>query len=484
MKKGFRILIFTLLITVLALTFASCKDKDDGRVVTLRFSGDIEGFVKDVDIYGFHSGSVEFTYEKDGESITERGFTLDKVLENINCLAESNYLLVTGDDSTSAKFDMSTAHLVYVQIRDDGSVDFRAPSHPPVVSIKNIQEITVICKDENIADGMKLVKTSGRETLSFGSIKLKFFEQRGEVAKFEYKAYKYVQSAASVKLSSVTGESQNIVYFADFDIKKEGSDGVLIWENGRLKYKDSKKTGEVFGVVTGTDTLIYDAFFTMKDAIDANKKVMFILPDGLSMQQIEYFADKNIDLGLFSEGYRLAASVNPAISNVALATIITGGSPFETGTYERNIRKPDMPDIFDYVLAKNKSAVYIEGNGNLLLTNIEQKLNAAQNGYTDFPVYATAKSTLQSGTPDLLFVHFHGIDDVNHEYSPLTDNAKNKILEVEGYIADLIERFDGDMIIIVPDHGHITYQEDGEDKGKHGVFEKNDMYVPFYVIEK
>ncbi|MDD4315785.1 MAG: alkaline phosphatase family protein, partial [Clostridia bacterium] len=175
-------------------------------------------------------------------------------------------------------------------------------------------------------------------------------------------------------------------------------------------------------------------------------------------------------------------SVNPAISNLALATLVTGVSPYHTGITERGIKAPAQQDIFAYAAQKGKSVSYIEGNGNLILTSVEPVLNLPDaEGYTDNNVYNSAVDALEE--TDFLFVHFHGIDDVNHEYSPLSVEAKTKILEVEGYIESLVEDFDG-TVIIVPDHGSVTVTNGDKTEGKHGLFLNGDMFVPYYVITR
>lgn len=82
-----------------------------------------------------------------------------------------------------------------------------------------------------------------------------------------------------------------------------------------------------------------------------------------------------------------------------------------------------------------------------------------------------------------MFVHFHGIDDANHDYSPYSTESKEKILEVEQYISELIKDYDGNVIII-SDHGSVTIEDNGTKTGKHGVFRVEDMFVPFFFFER
>lgn len=53
--------------------------------------------------------------------------------------------------------------------------------------------------------------------------------------------------------------------------------------------------------MTGVDTVIFDAFDMMKILLDKNEMVMFILPDGLSYEQVEYYKD---NLTILSGNYK------------------------------------------------------------------------------------------------------------------------------------------------------------------------------------
>lgn len=66
----------------------------------------------------------------------------------------------------------------------------------------------------------------------------------------------------------------------------------------------------------------------------------------------------------------------------------------------------------------------------------------------------------------------------------MSEEAKQKIYEIEGYIKELVKNFYG-HVIIVPDHGAVTIEDtDGTKRGKHSLFKYGDMYVPFYYFER
>ncbi|MGI6133380.1 MAG: alkaline phosphatase family protein [Christensenellales bacterium] len=470
--------VFLLLVALTALW--ACKDKDGAEPsIYALINGDIEGGSLSVELNSLEL--KDFEYQSDGQTVKAKGYALNEVLNQADIISGQNLLMITATDGVSAVIDESTAHLCYI-MADGQKLNIKAPEHPAVVGIKDVKEFTVIAQ-EDIDIGIKIIENNSMESISYGNAKLWFFEPSGgQSVKFGNTANKYLPQKGDVGLDAIIDYQNNIVYGHNFDIVKTSQSGKLSWENGKISFEaDGKSIPSIMGIAANVDTIIYDAYEIMRSELDKGNKVMFILPDGLSYGQVAHFQQH---LNLLGGNYIKAASVNPAISNVALASIITGRSPFETGITERGVKKPNYDDIFDYALSKGLSARYIEGNSTLVATNIEPKLNLPDtNGFTDKNVYESAMAAL-GDNPDLLFVHFHGIDDVNHDFSPLSSQALDKILKIEEYIEDLMENFDG-AVIIAPDHGSVGYADkDGSFKGKHGVFQPDDMFVPFYTFLK
>ncbi len=473
-------LLLTIFILILAL-FA-CKEapeppnEDEHESINILFTGDILNANQSPDISGMEKHS--FNYTKDGEEIVAEGYRLDEIVDLLTLIDAESWLMITATDSTTARINIENADLCYV-LYEENKFSIRAPQLPPVVGIKDIAEITVVSRN-TVQTGIKLIEQQDEQIMSLGQVRMAFFNQTAANKKNDIPAYKHALKE-EFKVSDLTNEHMNLLYFENFDIIKSQEDtGRLIWQEGSLGYElDGKQYFGLKGIVFGTEKIVYDAYQDMKNAIDSDKRVMFILPDGLSLEQIRHF---NEDLTVFKQGYSVAASVNPAISNVSLATIVTGVSPYHTGITERGVKAPASQDIFAYAQSKDKNVKYIEGNSNLILTSVQPVLNPPDpDGFTDANVYNDTLAAVADGEIGLIFAHFHGIDDVNHEFSPLSDRSKQKIIEIEGYIANLIADFDG-VVIIVPDHGAVTMTNGEKTEGKHGVFAPQDMFVPYYVL--
>lgn len=461
-----------ILIILISLMMFACKKEEQDTPLNILVSGDIEGFRSEINLKEL----AKQDFDNGDEKLS--GYRLDNIIEKENVLVDSNWVLLTASDM-SARIEMSSSNLVYI-VEEDNKLNVKAPAHPRLVGIKDLIEITIIEKEAS-GTGLTLIseEKEDAELISYGNLKLNFFEESAENYKVGIVAYKYLPKS-EYKLSTLTSSNKNLLFLNNQDIIKAGdakllwSDGYFACEVGNTIYRDIK------GVVSGTETAVMDGFFHMKEALDSNKKVMFILPDGLSLQQVKY---SDNDLSFFNKNYITASSVHPAISNVSLASMVTGKSPFEHGILERGVKRPLYPDIFEYATNLGKKVSYIEGNGNLILTSVNPTYSMPDaNNYTDVSVFNNALTALEEN-PDLIFVHFHGIDDVNHLYSPISDEAKEKIVETEGYIMQLIENFDG-TVIIVPDHGAITYYDGDMPKGKHGLFQKNDMLIPYYLFKE
>lgn len=475
MKNKILFCIFIFILT--AILFSACGTTSQAANLSILISGDVIAPGK-----AELKEKVTFDAEDNGETVKTEGYKLSALLKEKSVIAEENYVLLTGADQISAKVEYSDADLIYL-VAQDGKINVKAPSHPRAAGIKNLAEITVVAKTAVSAGIMLLTPEKDTEYLSMGNARLKFFTVGAE-NKFNGKvAYKYLPTPDKVFLNALTGENVNLVYLKNGDIKKSLNNGEIVWENGTLLFNNGSEKKEIRGVLGGVEKTVFDTFSDMKTALDADKRVMVFLTDGYSLLQAKQF---NSGLKMLSDknSYVTAASVFPAVSNVALASIITGGTPYETDITVRGMKKPALPDIFNYALSLNKKAAYIEGNGNLIVTDLKPILNPADTeGSTDFNVYSCAKAEIEKN-PDLLFVHFHGIDDMNHAYSPESAEAEQKIKEIDGYIYELTKNFIG-TVIIVSDHGSQTLSGGESKKGAHGeYFSIGDMLIPYYIIEK
>lgn len=207
-------------------------------------------------------------------------------------------------------------------------------------------------------------------------------------------------------------------------------------------------------------------------------RVLVILLDGLSYYDLEELKPTFLS----GKTMRPARTVMPSISPVALASIVTGKFPNETGITSRDTRELQVDDIFGAALKLGKSSIMVEGSRKLINTSIDQLLNPDINGdgSTDDEVFACAKAQLDAGV-DLVFAHFHGYDDLAHTYGPLSPETSAKMLELDAYVEALCAGFSG-MVLVIADHGqHATT---GDKLGDHGEFRLLDMTIPWIQWEQ
>lgn len=439
MKKSKNILLM-ILIVAFALLLWSC-DKNNRTPINVCIDGDIENGVAFVDLNAFNTQNVP----------------LKSILKKVMPLSDDFDVLIT------PVFGNST--LLTARELDGTSISTTADGK---YRIDNISEITVVSKIDT-KKGVKILTMDSTLEMGRGTAKMKLYSQIDDTNEYKQIATKTNEFLVADKI---------VAYFKDYDMQKNVDDKLLSWKQGSL-ILDEKP---VYGFASGTDVTLMDFYEKMKDCVDNNKKVMFILPDGFSLEQSKAFGD-DLSVLSFDKASGVSLSVNRAISPVALATIVTGKSPYQTGVHfdenqMRSILKPNATDIFEYATSQGKSVAYLEGSGNLIIASV-----GATYGLTDRITYENAVKAINQGK-DLIFVHFHEIDDENHRNGPLSESAKTKCVEIDYYINSLIAQFNG-TIIIVSDHGHNTvYDSRNNPQGKHGSFTNLDMYIPYFIYEK
>jgi len=235
------------------------------------------------------------------------------------------------------------------------------------------------------------------------------------------------------------------------------------------------KPAEDFGYSDiGSITAVYDQSLA---EIDSGGKVMILYLDGFSWKQFQTAAEYG-DAAFMNEHFQQspALSVTKPVTNAGMAAMITGTPPEINGISDRSKRIFKGTDIFEKVTGQGKSAMLIEGNSQVLNTSIEPVLNIDRNGNgTDDEVAESALMALKKD-PDLIMVHFHGIDDQGHEAGPYGETTMAKIREIDGYIGQLTESFKG-LIVLTADHG----MHETDSGGDHGENVEEDMVVPFLI---
>jgi len=244
--------------------------------------------------------------------------------------------------------------------------------------------------------------------------------------------------------------------------------------------EENEKVEDIVGIIIEPPSLsITKAYYHMKEEMEKGK-VMFLLLDGFGYHQYEYAKEKGYIPFLENQEALKALGVYKPVTNAGLGAIITGKTPEENGVYSREQRELRTDSIFKIALDSGKNTKYIEGNIGILNTEIQPILNLDENknGYTDDEVFASILKAIEENT-SFIFGHFHGIDDANHTYGPLSEVAMKRVKTIDTYIEEIANIWDG-TIIISADHGaHTT-----EDGGDHGEFRYEDLIVPYIIINR
>jgi hypothetical protein len=185
--------------------------------------------------------------------------------------------------------------------------------------------------------------------------------------------------------------------------------------------------------------------------LEYGERVMLIELDGLGWEMLQQANAPYIN----SLNPRQALACTPPDSKTGLAALL--------GIH-------NSEDIFTRASKLGKTSAYVQGSHAPVGASLRPVLSL-----TDEEVLANALEAL-AGEPDLIFVHFHGIDDTVQDHGPYSQEAMTKISEIDAHVQALIETFPG-RVILTADHGlHET-----KDGGAHGEYSYEDMIVPYIV---
>lgn len=224
---------------------------------------------------------------------------------------------------------------------------------------------------------------------------------------------------------------------------------------------------------------ITNAYYHMIEYLGNDEKVMTVLLDGFSYNQFK-IADKEGGIPFLSKYFKYPSlSVYIPVTNSGFAAIITGQTPNVNGVHDRSVREMNVDSIFKYALDNNKNSLLLEGDIKILNSEIEPDLHIDmnKNDEIDDEIYESALKAANEDY-DLVFIHFHGIDDRGHSFGPYSQETMEYIKTIDQYIKNLSEDWEG-AIIIVPDHGMDERAEGGE----HGICVQSDMVVPYFIKE-
>jgi len=217
--------------------------------------------------------------------------------------------------------------------------------------------------------------------------------------------------------------------------------------------------------------------------------VFYVFWDGLGYLDIQKAIDLQIVPTMASLPKPvLGLSVYPSITSVATAAMITGLPPGKNGVAVSGVRSTNAMTIFDQMNEGAKEYIIIEGNtlyfNNLSGEHLLLNADVDGNGSTDDEIYLSTLQEIRQGLPDFTWVHFHGLDDSGHTYSPWSEEYIQSMQRIDGYLGNIIDASPADTLFIISaDHGmHISTA--GVRSGEHGTLMAQDMLIPLVIYLK
>jgi len=391
--------------------------------------------------------------------------------EYIQTRAEEFDLLLIGNDGLVSRIagdDLTGCTLVFSR---EYAWEFRSEHHPPPANIKNLASIAVVSTSEDPRAIRFIGGDDEAMTVTAGQLHL-----------LDYRRVLREEGTGNTNGRSVTVyTTQRRVPLAD--LLPEGDSFCAMGFSGEAMFfrgdaylltghnqvdvhlPDGRALGNLAGVMADPPGfLITEAYHDALRFLEQGERVMVIELDGMGWDMLPYAPY------ISSLAPRRALACYPPISPVGLAAMLTGETPNINDIHDRENRIPACGDIFAKAEALGKTCIYIEGRNSLIKTSVKPELCLS-----DADAFMLAKHILESA-PDLLFIHFHGIDEAAHAFGPHAGETGQTIAEIDRFVRSLMEGFGG-RVIIVADHGlHET-----EEGGNHGLFLPEDMVVPYVL---
>lgn len=215
------------------------------------------------------------------------------------------------------------------------------------------------------------------------------------------------------------------------------------------------------------------------------KQVVMILMDGVQFEKFNTMVEDNLLPFFNNQGnINMGLTVYPPITTSATAALLTSQTPEKNGVFGYGYRSTDQTTLFDLAVQNNLSVIAIEGASlPFNLRNADTSLSGDQdgNGYSDDNVMINSLETIQNNLPDLLYIHFHEVDDMGHAFGENSFEYENALIRVDNYIEQIYKALPAHtLVIIFADHGmHTTL-----DGGNHGNLIAHDLIIPIILITK
>lgn len=394
---------------------------------------------------------------------------LEALIELAQPRAAQFDVLLVGADGLASRMpggELAGCELVYSR---ENAWELRTEDHPPSARVKNLAQIVVV----SAADDPKaahFIEGDSAAALTAGQLYLRgqrVLQERGTSQRNGRSVTVYTTQVRLPLSELLPGAGQFCA--VGFDGKTRyfrGTDGCFLESNQNrmdLLLPGGQTVEGLAGVLADPPGfLITEAYHDALHFLEQGERVLVIELDGLGWAMLEA-ADAPYLKSLHPQK---ALACYPPISPVGLAAMLTGETPDVHGVHDRENRALACGDLF----AKEKASAYIEGSHTLLQTSLQPVLSINDN-----EVFKNTQKALEN-SPNLLFSHFHEIDETAHECGPLARQTLEKIAEIDGLVRALCEGFGG-RVILTADHG----LHEAVDGGTHGAFLLEDMAVPYVI---
>lgn len=482
MKKSIRnlLLIMTLLITLGITGGCKLEPANEGYAPGFQVIGDVETALDVNSMNGYRTETIK----KDNKVYGT--MPLEDIIVSAKPRSTSFDLIFVGEDGLSSKIkgdDLSGCHLAYSKKFDWELINEFHPISSQVKNLKSIVVISTAIDDDKNAVGINdkngyRSTTSGNLFLS-GYTEARIFEGQSELNGKEVTVYTTHQQIMPEALLS--SEKEICIFGRDGSIKfdKKSSESFFEITKTGVNYiaQDKTEVEDVAGIIADPPKFsITDVSSDTVYQLEKGNDVMIIELDGLGWEMLEMAKEKGLASYLSGLEAQQALSVYPPISPAGLAAMITGTTPDINGVTGRGIMDFTGEDIFSKAQKLSKTVAYIEGDIKMLNTSIEPILSVNEGAQDSIVFKNTQKAIAEKN--QLIFTHFHSIDDDATTYGPYSEESMEQIKLVDDMVKQLVEGFNG-TVIITSDHGlHAT-----ETAGTHGRLCSEDMIVPYIIVK-
>lgn len=466
---------------IILFLFTSCNKEQD-IFSSVNITGDVENQ------YTLEDYSEEFEWNQiEKKDRKYKGVLLKDLVKNSNPTSDDYSILLVGQDGLMAKLNGNELDECYIVNNEKGwcSVTF---NHPINSNIKSLESIVITNNIKDLDNSINIISNNKNiYSITPGNFLLE-----------NYKIYNYLDGETSVEqknnimlykqkkvipLNTITNDINRVLVMTrDGGYYYSSKPGYLQLDGNKINYmlpEDRLVYYDIVGVlINPPQTSVMDTYYDTEYYLEKDEKVMIIFVDGFGYHQYKYAVKNGYAPYLASlKEAKIANTIYRPVTNAGYAAMITGKSPKENGIKDRDGRQPLVPTIFEKALEMEKKPMVVESYSCVIDTGITPILSLDNNkdNYTDDEVFDNAKKALEEN-PDLIMVHFHGVDDAGHCFGDFDERTMDKVREVDDYIKEISLNWDG-KIILTADHG--MHKKGNE--GTHGYFRYEDIIIPYLI---